>query len=138
MPLPSSVEAPKKKSLVEILVEKSKQQPLVPLGVVLTCSALYLSGRALRARDSALANRMFFWRVGFQAFTVAALVGGGLYYDEKRRETKSQKELLMEKAKEREKLWIEELERIEEEARRRKQKADELRQRIKEIEDAKK
>lgn len=136
--LPSSVEPPRRKPLYQILAEKCKEQPLVPLGVVLTCGALYLSGRALRARDSRLANRMFFWRVGFQAFTVVALVGGGFYFDEKRKEKKSQREQLIEKAKEREKLWIEELERIEEEAKRRKEKADDLKRRLKEIEDQKK
>ena len=133
--LPSSVDQRPRKSLLQLLGEKCKEQPLVPMGVVLTCSALYLAARALRARDSRLANRMFFWRVGFQGFTLLALLGGTIWYKEQR-EAKSREQVLHEKSKMREKLWIEELERIEAETKLRQEKAQELKSRLAEIEKA--
>lgn len=125
--LPSSQPEKTKEPLPDKLLRKCKEQPLVPLGATLTVSALYLSARALRARNSSLANRMFYWRVGFQAFTVAALIGGAFYYGEGgRKKEKSRDEKLREIAKAREKLWIEELERIEAEAQKVREQADKI------------
>ncbi|GMM52359.1 Rcf1 protein [Starmerella bacillaris] len=117
--LPSSVDKPRE-SLAQNLIKKSKQQPLVPLFAVLTCGALYLSGKAIRQNNARLANRMFYWRVGFQALTLGALIGGAYYYND----TDvggfkgTPQEMLLKKSKEREQLWIEELERIDRESKK--------------------
>lgn len=116
----------------EKLLRKSKQQPLVPLGAALTCGALYLSSRALRNGDPRLANRMFYWRVAFQGLTVAALIGGAWYLGDTDvggfRGTPH--EMMRKKAKEREQLWIAELERIEAEAQRKKAEVEEYKRKM--------
>ena len=106
------------------LFRKAKSEPLVPMGVVATCGALYMAGRALRAGDSKLANRMFIWRVAFQGFTVAALVFGGLFAAN--RLPINRDDVLKQKAKEREALWIQELERIDQEAKDRQKRAQSI------------
>lgn len=113
--LPSSIERKKKEGLGEHLLRKSKEQPLVPLFAILTCGALFLSARAIRNNNSRLANRMFFWRVGFQGLALASLIGGAYYYNDQDVGgwKGSPQELLVKKSQEREKLWLEELDRIE-------------------------
>lgn len=134
IPLPSSLpDADKpRESLGEKLLRKSKEQPLVPLGATLTCAALYLASRALRKGDARLANRMFFWRVGFQGFTLAALIGGTWYFGDTDvggfRGTPQ--EMVRKKSKEREQLWIAELERIEQEAQIKRKEAEELKRKL--------
>ncbi|CAN6668869.1 respiratory supercomplex factor 1, mitochondrial [Trichomonascus vanleenenianus] len=106
------------------LLRKSKKEPLVPLGMAMTCGALYFAAKAVKAGDSRLANRMFFWRVGLQGFTVAALVGGGLFMTS--REAPNREEMMRQRAKEREALWIEELERIDSESKERQKRAQSI------------
>lgn len=91
--------------------------------MILTFGALTLAGKAIRDGDSRLANRMFYWRVGLQGLTVAALLGGAYYYEETASKTYNRQEELNKLAKEREKLWIEELERVDEASKARKAKA---------------
>lgn len=105
------------------LVRKFKQQPLVPLGTLMTCGALYLSARAIKQGDSRMANHMFRWRVGLQAFTVIAIIGGAYMYRQDQINRPSEEELMRQKAKERERLWIQELERIDNEAKERQERA---------------
>lgn len=107
----------------EKLVRKFKQQPLVPLGTLMTCGALYLSARAIKHGDSRMANHMFRWRVGLQAFTVIAIIGGAYMYRQDQINRPTQEELMRQKAKERERLWIQELERIDNEAKERRERA---------------
>lgn len=109
--------------MADKLWRKSRQQPLVPLGIILTFGALTLAGKAIRDGDSRLANRMFYWRVGLQGLTVAALIGGAYYYEETASKVYNRQEELNKLSKEREKLWIEELERVDEAAKARKAKA---------------
>jgi hypothetical protein len=108
--------------VLDKLARKAKQQPWVPLGCALTVGALYMSGRALRRGQKLVANRMFMWRVLMQGFTVAGLVFGGYLYGKPNRPT-DRDAILYAKAKEREKMWIEELERIDEEDKTRKERA---------------
>ncbi|ANB13710.1 Rcf1p [Sugiyamaella lignohabitans] len=109
--------------ILDKLARKAKEQPVVPIGMLLTCGALYMSARALRGGNSKLANRMFYWRVGLQGFTVAALVIGGYYYGKPNRPT-DRDSILRRTAKEREDIWIKELERVDEMDKERKARAD--------------
>lgn len=75
----------------------------------------------------------------FQGFTIAALVIGGYVYGKDNEKAKRTREdELRDKAKLREKLWIEELERRDYETRMRKQRAEIARQKIREMEEAEK
>lgn len=123
--LPSS--EPEMEKVSAKIARKCKQQPLVPIGIAMTSGALYLAGRALRQGQSRLANKMFVWRVVFQAFTVAALVGGGFYYGRNPTHVDRQT-ALMNTAKEREQLWIQELERIDEEQKEREERSRRFRE----------
>ncbi|CAD6918702.1 unnamed protein product [Tilletia controversa] len=62
------------------LIRKLKEQPLVPLGSLLTCAALIAASNQLRKGNREQFNRALRWRVGFQGLTVVAAVAGSLYY----------------------------------------------------------
>lgn len=66
---------------------------------------------------------MFFARVAFQGLTVAALIGGAMYYGQDPKEKMAQKERDKLVARHREKLWIEELERRDLEVQERRKRA---------------
>ena len=91
----------------------------------MTTGAVILAAKSIRTGHRKDAQKWFRYRVGFQGFTILALVVGGWYYNtgdgSKKRE---QEVILREKAKMREKLWIEELERRDEEAKMRKKRAE--------------
>ncbi|AOW02969.1 altered inheritance of mitochondria protein 31, mitochondrial [Yarrowia lipolytica] len=110
------------------ILERCKEQPLVPLGCLATCGALILSARALRVGNKRQANRMFFARVAFQGLTVAALIGGAMYYGQDPKQKLEQKEREKMLARHREKLWIEELERRDLEVQERRKRAAAFRQ----------
>lgn len=109
--------------MFERLARKCKQEPFVPMGILMTCGALYFAAKAIKTGDSKLANRMFYWRVGLQGFTVISLVGGGYWMRLKEQNKIDREAQLKVKAKEREKLWIQELERLDEEAKVRQERA---------------
>lgn len=112
---------------VDKMVRHCKEQPLVPLGCLLTTGALLLSGRSIRQGDFKGANRMFVWRVALQGFTLVALVGGSYYMGINERWKVDRDEELRKKAAVREKMWIEELERIDQAAKERQQMAEKIR-----------
>ncbi|KAE8221943.1 hypothetical protein CF319_g4786 [Tilletia indica] len=62
------------------LIRKLKEQPLVPIGSLLTCAALIAASHQLRKGNREQFNRALRWRVGFQGLTVVAAVAGSLYY----------------------------------------------------------
>lgn len=108
---------------------RSKQQPLVPLGCLATTAAVIMAAKGVRTGNAPKAQFWFRWRVGLQGFTLVALVFGSIYYDKAFSSSqKSDEELAIEKAKVREKLWIEELERRDQEMKERQRRAELARQ----------
>lgn len=97
----------------------------MPIGALLTTAAVFLAGKSIRTGQRREAQKWFRYRVGFQGATIVALVVGGWYYGQHNiAERKSQDEILKEKAKMREKLWIEELERRDAEAKKRQSRLE--------------
>lgn len=112
---------------------RSKQQPLVPLGCLATTVAVIMAAKGVRTGNAPKAQFWFRWRVGLQGFTLVALVFGSIYYDKAFTENKkTEEELAIEKAKIRERLWIEELERRDQEMKDRQKRAELARQLIQE------
>ncbi|OTB00705.1 hypothetical protein M426DRAFT_39281, partial [Hypoxylon sp. CI-4A] len=90
---------------------KIREEPLIPLGTLLTCFALYNAWRATRRGDHAQVQRMFRARIGAQAFTVMAMVAGGAYYGADREKRKELIKLeAQQRAEERHQKWLKELE----------------------------
>ncbi|CAO1616883.1 unnamed protein product [Parajaminaea phylloscopi] len=69
------LETPKEK-----LIRKLKQEPLVPIGSLLTIGALTVASHYLRTGNRASFNRALRWRIYFQGLTVVAAIGGVYYY----------------------------------------------------------
>lgn len=121
---------------IDKLVLRCKREPLVPLGCLLTCGALILSAKSIQLGNQKTANKYFLLRVAFQGLTVAALVAGGYYYKGQKLTPEGRKidreAELKAKAKMRERLWIEDLERRDAEAKERRARAEAARKRIQE------
>ncbi|KAG0367467.1 hypothetical protein BC939DRAFT_435198 [Gamsiella multidivaricata] len=63
-----------------------KENKVVSAGVGLTIAAFIGASYGVRTGRREFAQHMFRARVGFQFFTIAALLGGGMFYDKKRKE----------------------------------------------------
>jgi hypothetical protein len=114
------------------LTRRLKEEPLVPLGMppairpmycltfsigcALTCWALYHASKSIRSGDQQRTNRMFRARIYAQGFTIVAMVAGSMYWKSDRQKRKEFDEVVAErKAKEKNDLWIKELEARDEE-----------------------
>lgn len=85
-------------------------------GCIVTVAAFTNAYRAMRKGDHHQVQRMFRARVIAQGFTVAAMVGGGLYYGAERNKEREHWKLQQEeKAEEKRQKWIRELETRDEE-----------------------
>lgn len=90
---------------------RMKREPLVPFGCLLTVAAFTQAYRAMRKGDHHQVQRMFRARVAAQAFTVVAMVAGGLYFGaERNKERETWKAEQAERDEEKRQRWIRELE----------------------------
>lgn len=93
------------------LWRKLKQEPLIPLGCVATCYALYQATKSIRHGDHHQTNKMFRARIYAQGFTLIALVAGSIFYKDERLRRKSFEGAIEEKkAAEKREKWLRELE----------------------------
>ncbi|KAK1826239.1 hypoxia induced protein conserved region-domain-containing protein [Podospora conica] len=131
-PLPSSFddnELYNEKPLQKV-VRRLKEEPLVPIGCILTVVAFTNAYRAMRRGNHEQVQRMFRARVAAQAFTVIAMVGGGMYYSADRHKAKEMWKLKEEQeAEEKRQKWIKELEVRDEEDKALKERLDKRRKR---------
>ncbi|KAJ5543247.1 Altered inheritance of mitochondria protein 31 mitochondrial [Penicillium sp. DV-2018c] len=88
-----------------------KEEPLVPLGCAATCYALYRAYRSMKSGDSVEMNRMFRARIYAQAFTLVALVAGGMYFKTERQQRREFEQAVeLRKKQEKRDAWLRELE----------------------------
>jgi hypothetical protein len=100
------------------VVRKLKEEPLVPIGCLLTVAAFTNAYLAMRKGDHARVQTFFRARVAAQGFTVLAMVAGGFYYQADRHRQKELWKLKREReAEEKRQKWIRELEIRDEEDR---------------------
>ncbi|KAJ5949161.1 hypothetical protein N7454_000745 [Penicillium verhagenii] len=116
-PLPSSMDSSEsslqfqEESGAQKFTRRLKEEPLVPLGCAATCYALYRAYRSMKAGDSAEMNRMFRARIFAQAFTLVALVAGGMYFKTERQQRREFEKAVEErKSQEKRDAWLRELE----------------------------
>ncbi|TID23051.1 putative mitochondrial hypoxia responsive domain containing protein [Venturia nashicola] len=98
-------------SRLQIITRRLKQEPLVPLGCMLTVFALLGATRAMRKNDHHTANKMFRRRIYAQGFTIAALVVGSSYWKGDREKRKEFDKVEGERRRvEKRERWLKELE----------------------------
>ncbi|KAF7914008.1 uncharacterized protein EAF01_000414 [Botrytis porri] len=132
-PLPSSFDGDTdfyEENRWQKLTRRLKEEPLIPLGCILTSLALVGATRSIRAGDHNRTQRMFRARIYAQGFTLLAMVAGSMYWDSDRKKRKEFEGVLAEqKAKEKNEAWIRELEARDEEEKEMRRARDERRRR---------
>ena len=115
---------------VQKVTRRIKEEPLVPLGCLLTVAAFTNAYRAMRRGDHHQVQRMFRARVAAQAFTIVAMVAGGMYYSADRHKQKELRKLQQQQdAEEKRQKWIKELEARDEEDKAVKERLEKRRKR---------
>jgi len=118
-PLPSSFDDNEdyyEESRLAKLGRRLKEEPLIPLGCILTVWALMGATKQIRMGDHNAANKMFRRRIYAQGFTIAAMFAGSIYWKSDRDKRKEWNQLNTEKTKkEKHERWLAELEARDEE-----------------------
>lgn len=118
-PLPSSFDDDAdfyEESRLAKLTRRLREEPLIPLGCLLTCWALFGATKQIRLGDHNAANRMFRRRIYAQGFTIAAMFAGSVYWQSDREKRKEWNTLNEEKKRvEKRDKWLAELEARDEE-----------------------
>lgn len=131
--MPSSFDSNKdfyNEKALQKVVRRIKEEPLIPIGCILTVAAFTNAYRAMRRGDHNQVQRMFRARVAAQAFTVIAMAVGGMYYQADRQKSKELWKLKeQEEAEEKRQKWIRELEIRDAEDRALKERLEKRRQR---------
>ncbi|KAH8881662.1 hypothetical protein GQ53DRAFT_832164 [Thozetella sp. PMI_491] len=132
-PLPSSFDGNEdfyNENAFQKITRRIKEEPLVPIGCILTVAAFTNAWRASRRGDHAQVQRMFRARVAAQGFTVVAICVGGMYFAEDRKKQKELRKLKeAQEAEEKRLRWIKELETRDEEDRVVRDRLDKMRKR---------
>ncbi|KAL2262248.1 hypothetical protein VTK26DRAFT_2040 [Humicola hyalothermophila] len=132
-PLPSSFDDNEdfyNESGFQKVLRRLKEEPLVPIGCILTVAAFTNAYRAMRRGDHHKVQRMFRARVAAQGFTVLAMVAGGMYYaDDRNKQRELWKLKQQQEAEEKRQKWIKELEARDEEEKALKAMIDKKRKR---------
>ncbi|KAF2009295.1 altered inheritance of mitochondria protein 31, mitochondrial [Aaosphaeria arxii CBS 175.79] len=118
-PLPSSFDENEdfyNENRLDKIWRRLREEPLVPLGCGLTVWAIVGATRAMRKGDHKMTNLYFRRRLYAQAFTIAMLVAGNLYWQKDRVKRKEyEKQVEQKKASEKRDRWLKELEMRDEE-----------------------
>ena len=101
---------------IQKFTRRLKEEPLIPIGVGLTCWAFFGAAGSIRKGHSSKANQFFRYRLYAQSFTLIAMLGGSYYYNADRLKRKEYTDLVKQKkAQEKREAWIRELEARDEE-----------------------
>ncbi|KAF1964733.1 mitochondrial hypoxia responsive domain-containing protein [Bimuria novae-zelandiae CBS 107.79] len=118
-PLPSSFDENEdfyNENRLEKIGRRLREEPLIPLGCALTVWAIVGATRSMRKGDHKMTNLFFRRRLYAQAFTIAVLVAGNLYWQKDRVKRKEYEKLKAEKDRmDRRERWLRELEMRDEE-----------------------
>lgn len=87
-----------------------KEEPLIPLGCGLTVWAIVGATRSMRKGDHKMTNLYFRRRLYAQAFTIAVLVAGNMYWKKDRMKRKDYEKMVKERERlEKRDRWLHEL-----------------------------
>jgi hypothetical protein len=88
-----------------------REEPLIPLGCGLTVWAIIGATRSMRKGDHKMTNLYFRRRLYAQAFTIAVLVAGNMYWQKDRVKRKEYEKMVEERKRlEKRDRWLHELE----------------------------
>jgi type VI protein secretion system component VasK len=110
--------------MLEKIGRRLREEPLIPLGCGLTVWAIVGATRSMRKGDHKMTNLYFRRRLYAQAFTIAVLVAGNVYWATDRSKRKEhQKQVAERERSEKRDRWLKELEARDEEDKAWKERA---------------
>jgi hypothetical protein len=118
-PLPSSFDENAdfyNENTIDKIWRRLREEPLVPLGCGLTVWAIVGATRSMRKGDHKMTNMYFRRRLYAQAFTIAVLVAGNMYWQKDRVKRKEyEKQVAQKERMDKRDRWLKELEMRDEE-----------------------
>ncbi|PVI00737.1 altered inheritance of mitochondria protein 31, mitochondrial [Periconia macrospinosa] len=118
-PLPSSFDGNEdfyNENTWQKIGRRLREEPLVPLGCGLTVWAIIGATRSMRKGDHKATNLYFRRRLYAQAFTIAVLVAGNMYWQKDRLKRKEYEKMVAERERmQKREKWLRELEMRDEE-----------------------